>query len=64
MKTARDRAIDIVWSIYEKPMSRTLFCQLLGDESELGKAVRDLVHHIEKGIEQDRADIRKAMAPS
>jgi hypothetical protein len=64
VKTARDRAIDIVWAVLGAGFSRPFFVQLLNDTGTTGAAAKQLVDSIERGIEQDRTEQRKALAPS
>lgn len=64
MKTARDRAIDIVWGALGDGFSRPFFVQLMQDTGSTGMLAKKVVDAVEKGIEQDRAEVAKARAPS
>ena len=64
MKLARDRAVDIAYGVLGEGYSRPFFVQLLNDTGSTGVMARRIVDAIERGIEQDRAEIRKAAGPS
>lgn len=64
MKTARERALDIVYEITGGVFSRAMVVQMAQDDSETGRSLAKMLKAIERGIEADREVMRKTMAPS
>lgn len=64
MKTARDRAIDIAWGMTAKAISRDMYVRIMVDDSSMGRALREFIDALERGIEDDRKAIAASGKPS
>jgi hypothetical protein len=64
VKSARDRAVDVMHRLFGFGFSREVFTAMISDRSERGQTLRDWVDAIEAGIEQDRREIERARGPS
>ena len=66
MKSARDRAIDIVHEVLGggRAMSRAAFLHLADDDGDMGKNIAKQIDIVERGLIRDRADCDKARSPS
>lgn len=64
MKTARERAIDVVHGVMGNGFSRETFLVMAGDRGETGTLLRKWIDAVEAGVEQDRREIAAAGKPS
>ncbi len=64
MKTAYERAIDILWKHSAPTITRSAFCAIVNDDSETGRQVAKLAASIADGIEEDRKYQASLRAPS
>ena len=66
MKSARDRAIDIVHEVLGggRAMSRAALLRLADDDGEMGRNITKQIEIVERGLVRDRADCDKARSPS
>jgi hypothetical protein len=64
MKTARERAVDVVLGVMGNGFSRETFLVMANDRSDTGALIRKWVDAVEAGVEQDRREIAAMGKPS
>ena len=65
MKTARDVAVDVVHEMIGKSaVTREMVLSLIEDRGDIGRDLRKMRDTVERAVEADRRDQRKAHAPS
>lgn len=64
MKSARDRAIDVVHAMMGGGFGRDTFLVMMADRGDTGTVIRKWVDAVEAGVEQDRREVAAAGKPS